>query len=336
MLCGSIQNSQPSQKAATVGRRAFTLVELPAVSKRGRAAFTLVELLVVIGIIAVLIAILLPALNAARRQAAAVQCSSNMRQIALGVIMYINGNKGKLPPTAIDTDGASAGVYPNGWWWANELVKQKYVNAPNAITPDGKRDTNTNTVFRCPEGIPPEYESPSGGGDYPTHAKNNAYRGLEYSQEDNAPTPLGERFGVISWYQLNSSNLGGGNKWPGGSSATPFVYFNGGVVAALADPTRSRTLSSIKKSSSMAMIVEAAEANMTLNTYAVPKDNTNQTPRLGARHGKRSATGRDAYTNIAFFDGHVSIMPTEPISKTGFGNMREAQGAIFYIGRQFK
>src|SRR4051812_6117030 len=191
----------------------------------GRRAFTLVELLVVIGIIAVLIAILLPALNAARRQAAQVQCASNMRQISLAMLMYIDANKGKHPPTAVDTDGAAAGVYPKGWWWANELVKQKYINAPNAIAPDGKKDTNANSVFRCPEGIPPEYNSPSGGGAFPTDSLNNAYRGLEYSDEDNNPFPGTPKFGIISWYQLNSSNLGGGNKWPNGSSATPFVYF---------------------------------------------------------------------------------------------------------------
>jgi prepilin-type N-terminal cleavage/methylation domain-containing protein/prepilin-type processing-associated H-X9-DG protein len=71
-----------------------------AAPARGRHAFTLVELLVVIGIIALLIAILLPSLSSARQQARGVASLSNLRQLGIGLVLYVNENKGYYPAAA--------------------------------------------------------------------------------------------------------------------------------------------------------------------------------------------------------------------------------------------
>ena len=129
----------------------------PSGRRDQRSGFTLVELLVVIGIIAVLIGILLPALNKARRQARAVQCASNMRQVASALLMYTNANKGRLIPVQVSTPST---IYPQGFWWANELVMQKYITAPNYYNQDGSTAINTSSAFYCPEG---QFEQTVGG-----------------------------------------------------------------------------------------------------------------------------------------------------------------------------
>src|SRR5687768_7060552 len=71
--------------------------------RKHRLGFTLVELLVVIGIIAILIAILLPALQAAREHAKSVQCLSNLRGCGQILYIYASQNKGMFPPMALQS-----------------------------------------------------------------------------------------------------------------------------------------------------------------------------------------------------------------------------------------
>ncbi|HSV15804.1 MAG TPA: prepilin-type N-terminal cleavage/methylation domain-containing protein [Tepidisphaeraceae bacterium] len=79
---------------------------------RALKGFTLVELLVVIGIIALLISILLPALGKARRSAQTLQCLANLRSMAQAMIMYTSENKSYIPGSALTT---GRGIFDSTW-----------------------------------------------------------------------------------------------------------------------------------------------------------------------------------------------------------------------------
>jgi prepilin-type N-terminal cleavage/methylation domain-containing protein/prepilin-type processing-associated H-X9-DG protein len=117
--------------------------------RKRNGAFTLVELLVVIGIIALLISILLPALNRARENANRVSCSSNLRQVANAIFMYTGENRGWFPNIAVFGGPGAAALgygyqpapagYPADWigwpddwivWRGPSLASPKKPNDP--------------------------------------------------------------------------------------------------------------------------------------------------------------------------------------------------------------
>jgi prepilin-type N-terminal cleavage/methylation domain-containing protein/prepilin-type processing-associated H-X9-DG protein len=309
------------------------------IARRYRA-FTLVELLVVIGIIAILIAILLPTLNSARRQAATVQCQSNMRQIAMALIMYIDANKGRFPPATVPNSTNVEASFPNGWWWPNELVRAKFIKAPSVYAGPGASTTdkhfNKSNVFRCPEGIDQEFSVNLGDALYPTHASNNQFTIV------NDSTGALDGISIPSWYMLNArTHTSNTNYLPNGGKCTPFMsYLSQADESDIKDPRLQRTQGRVKKASELIMLVEASNNNWhDQNNKVSPPYEPQHLRRLGARHGKKTKDGLNAFTNFAFFDGHVSLFPSERFQKkhpTQNDNMLEemTKETIFYLRQQ--
>ena len=125
--------------------------------KQAFRPFTLIELLVVVAIIAVLASLLLPALSVARAKAMSIQCTSNLKQVQLALMMYCDDNDGYYPPptnrfTSITWKGVTrSGVYVP---WHSTLYAGSYfgndrVSATNFGT---YHQISSADVVYCPVG----------------------------------------------------------------------------------------------------------------------------------------------------------------------------------------
>lgn len=100
-----------------------------------RLGFTLIELLVVISIIALLIAILLPALAKARENAQQISCSASIRQMGLAVITYTDAYKGWLPIWRINDPTDLATIGSGHIHWIRRLIKGGHIPQLDAARP---------------------------------------------------------------------------------------------------------------------------------------------------------------------------------------------------------
>ncbi len=267
-------------------------------AKKLRASgFTLVELLVVIGIIALLISILLPALQKARRQAQAVACMSNLRSIGHAVNMYSNDNRNIILPT-VAWDGNSAEV------WAFALVRGRYLPNPNVRETTAGGNTAPASVFICPSIAARQGSTVNDG----------FFRYVSsWSMLDTQPADNGAAGACILYvgYGVNGYTSVTGSA----AAAVQRLPMQGQAVTGTA-PVKAcfpvQKITSFRLPTRTVLMFDGILYNI-----ASTSTSPNYTERIsGSRHG-RNLGGTQEFTtgttNILFLDGHVEPVPRSDI-----------------------
>jgi prepilin-type N-terminal cleavage/methylation domain-containing protein/prepilin-type processing-associated H-X9-DG protein len=263
-----------------------------------RFGFTLVELLVVIGIIALLISILLPSLAAAREQAQAIKCLSNMKQLGTALAAYTTETRGYMCPPDVHNPNGAAGSISD--YWSTILVSMNFLKYPPATTAGPPGDDN---VFRCPSG---NLDIASGISGTTIPASRTDVNGAMGQIQQSSTLGMQPGLIVYNWYAFNATS--GGHAWAAfrrcGSDAN-----SGDNVTTAEKTTR------VRQPTDMVMLFDGVFLNI----------QTQNANRLNARHNKQKVT------NILFADGHGESLRTADLPG-GIGDANQPGGPTTTFG----
>jgi prepilin-type processing-associated H-X9-DG protein len=283
---------------------------------RPAKAFTLVELLVVIGIIAALIAMLLPALSKAREQAKMVECSSNLRQLAQATMNYVGDNKGSYPQWCSSLKLPGSPPYWDALIYPYIYGKGPVIAATGLPDYLGYQTLHKTTVYVCP-----------------------ALDSLQYIQTDILQ-------GADTWrsYMINGQVAGFGTN--GALPAVPAKYGrirNNAQVVLYIDTTEAVPLGSFDVVFTSTTTPTVNILHNLVSQLTVPADITHygcwttegEYPTHYVKYPggtyinsvSQTVSKRMGYSNIAFTDGHVDSRPYKTFSTPNLLTLLTPPGA---------